>query len=262
VRLIRVSFRSANEYGIMRIATRSRAETSNNPHRQATTATRTILLVDSEPETTEMVGSHLRLAGFQVLMANDAETGLEIAHQESPDLAILDLTLPGMSGNDFCKTLKQEAETCEIQLIVLTARSEEIDRIVAFEIGVDDYVTKPFSPRELVYRVHSVLRRSVAAPAKSVVTVGPITLDHGRCHVRVDGKVIHLTPKEFKMLSLLAERPGIVQRRETLLCQVWGDEDAIEGRSVDTYLRRLRAKLGPAADCIKTVYGFGYRLAV
>ncbi len=222
----------------------------------------TVLIIDSDSEVTDLVETHLRTAGYKVLTAENAKSGREIALRENPNLIIVDLVLPGMSGTEFCKAIKQDSRTSEIPFIILTERNDEVDRIVGFELGADDYVSKPFSPRELVHRVRAILRRTAPALPKNIVTIGPITLDYGRCHARVHGKVIHLTPKEFKMLSLLAERPGMVQRRETLLQQIWGDEDAIDGRSIDTYLRRLRAKLGPAASCIKTVYGFGYRLGV
>jgi two-component system phosphate regulon response regulator PhoB len=144
---------------------------------------------------------------------------------------------------------------------MLTAKHEEVDRLVGFEFGADDYVTKPFSPRELVHRVKSVLRRVNGWQEREVVSLGPIRIDHSRCCVYVNDAPVSLTRKEFKLLALLAERPGKVQSRETLLFEIWGDEDAIDSRSVDTYLKRLRTKLGSAAECVKTVHGFGYRIS-
>jgi len=222
----------------------------------------TILVVDDEPDVVRMVSSPLREAGFTVDSAEDGAEALEKARTVRPAVIVLDLMLPSLTGFEICKFLKGSSQTAEIKIIMLTAKHEEVDRLVGFELGADDYVTKPFSPRELVHRVKSVLRRVNGWNEREVVSLGPIRIDHSRCCVYVNDAHVSLTAKEFKLLALLAERPGKVQSRETLLFEVWGDEDAIDSRSVDTYLKRLRTKLGSAAECVKTVHGFGYRMAV
>ena len=222
----------------------------------------TILVVDDEPDVVRMVSSPLQEAGFTVVSAEDGDIALVKARMVRPAVIILDLILPSLTGFEVCKLLKDSSQTADIKIIMLTAKHEEVDRLVGFELGADDYVTKPFSPRELVHRVKSVLRRVNGWRGSEVVSLGPIRIDHSRCCVYVNDAPVSLTVKEFKLLALLAERPGKVQSRETLLCEIWGDEDAIDTRSVDTYFKRLRTKLGSAAECVKTVHGFGYRMAV
>ena len=222
----------------------------------------TILVVDDEPDVVRMVSSPLQEAGFTVVSAEDGDIALVKARMVRPAVIILDLILPSLTGFEVCKLLKDSSQTADIKIIMLTAKHEEVDRLVGFELGADDYVTKPFSPRELVHRVKSVLRRVNGWRGSEVVSLGPIRIDHSRCCVYVNDAPVSLTRKEFKLLALLAERPGKVQSRETLLLEIWGDEDAIDSRSVDTYLKRLRAKLGSAAECVKTVHGFGYRISV
>jgi len=222
----------------------------------------TILVVDDEPDVLRMVASPLREAGFTVVSAEDGAEGLEKARAVLPAVIILDLVLPSLTGFEVCKLLKDSSQTADIKIIMLTGKHEEVDRLVGFELGTDDYVTKPFSPRELVHRVKSVLRRVNGRQEREVVSLGPIRIDHSRCCVYVNDAPVSLTRKEFKLLSLLAEQPGKVQSRETLLLEIWGDEDAIDSRSVDTYFKRLRTKLGSAAECVKTVHGFGYQIAV
>lgn len=220
-----------------------------------------ILIVDDEPDVLELVGSNLRRAGFEVATAEDGREALEKAARLRPALVVLDVMLPGMAGTEVCKLLKRDPATASIPVIMLTARAEEIDRVVGLELGADDYVAKPFSPRELVLRVQSVLRRTEGAEARpALVQAGEITIDGERRQVFVRNEPIELTATEFKLLAALAKRRGIVHSREKLLNEVWGYETLIESRTVDTHMRRLRDKLGPAADCLETVRGFGYRM--
>jgi len=222
-----------------------------------------VLVADDEEDVLNLVGSNLRNAGFAVLKAADGAEALAKARVESPALIVLDLMLPGMSGLEVCKVLKGEPATARIPIVMLTAKAEEIDRIVGLELGADDYITKPFSPRELVLRVKSVLRRHATEPEENMepLSAGAITVDRERHVVRVKNKPLELTATEFKLLTLLIERRGRVQSRDILLNDVWGYESIIDTRTVDTHVRRLREKLGPAADCIETVRGFGYRIS-
>jgi two-component system phosphate regulon response regulator PhoB len=187
---------------------------------------------------------------------------LRLAREEAPGLIILDLMLPKMPGLEVCKVLKTDAATRQIPVLMLTAKAEEIDRIVGLEFGADDYVTKPFSPRELVLRVSAILRRGKGETGgdEKKLTIGPITLDPSRHRVEVGGRAVALTSVEFKLLSMLMRRQGRVQERDRLLNEVWGYESVIDTRTVDTHVRRLRKKLGKAADAIETVRGFGYRI--
>jgi len=175
---------------------------------------------------------------------------------------VLDIMMAGMNGLEVCRLLKADVATTHIPLIMLTAKAEEPDRITGLELGADDYMTKPFSPRELVLRVKSVLRRSTPAAnhESTQLKAGLVAVDRERHIVRVRGKQVELTATEFKLLTLLIERRGRVQGRDGLLNEVWGYESAIDTRTVDTHVRRLREKLGPAADCIETIRGFGYRV--
>src|SRR5438105_2585528 len=175
-------------------------------------------------------------------------------------LIILYLMLPKTPGLEICKVLKMDSATQRIPMIMLTAKAEEIDRIVGLEFGADDYVTKPFSPREVLLRIKAILRRGQSENAEENLTRGAITLDPARHQVYVGGKRIRLTAIEFKLLSMLMQRPGRVQARDRLLNEVWGYESMIDTRTVDTHVRRLRKKLGKAANAIETVRGFGYRL--
>jgi two-component system phosphate regulon response regulator PhoB len=166
--------------------------------------------------------------------------------------------LPKMSGLEVCKILKNDTATSHIPILMLTAKAEEIDRIVGLEFGADDYVTKPFSPREILLRIRAILRRG-ETPGESL-KAGPISIDAARHEVRVNGKQVHLTSLEFKLLQTLMQRRGRVQNRDRLLNEVWGYEAVIDTRTVDTHVRRLREKLGKAGDAIETVRGFGYRV--
>ena len=219
-----------------------------------------ILLIEDEPDVIDLLTLSLRKADFVVAHAADGARGLRRAREELPALIILDLMLPKMPGLEVCKVLKSEGATKHIPIIMLTAKAEEIDRIVGLEFGADDYVTKPFSPREIVLRVKAILRRGKGEVAEEPLVFGLIRLDPARHQVTVNGKPVRLTSVEFKLLSMLMRRRGRVQARDRLLNEVWGYESLIDTRTVDTHVRRLRKKLGKAADAIETVRGFGYRL--
>ena len=225
-------------------------------------ANKKILVADDEPDVLHLVSLNLKNAGFNVIKADDGMKALTQARAMQPALIVLDLMLPEMSGLEVCKVLKKEPATAQIPIIMLTAKAEEVDRIVGLELGADDYLTKPFSPRELVLRVKSVLRRASSAPERGdQIALGDIRVDRARYEITVAGQPIDFTATEFKLLTVLIERRGRVQSRDTLLNDVWGYESAIDTRTVDTHVRRLREKLGKSADCIETVRGFGYRIA-
>src|SRR5437868_8446139 len=219
-----------------------------------------ILIIDDEQDVIDLLTLHLRRAGYALSTATDGATGLRMAREESPALIILDLMLPKMPGLEICKVLKTDVATREIPVLMLTAKAEEIDRIVGLEFGADDYVTKPFSPREVILRIKAILRRGAAEQTEERLSAGPITIDPARHEVLVNGKRVNLTSLEFKLLRLLMQRRGRVQERDRLLNEVWGYESVIDTRTVDTHVRRLREKLGKAGDIVETVRGFGYRL--
>jgi two-component system phosphate regulon response regulator PhoB len=236
----------------------------------------TILVVDDEPDVVNLVRSNLMRAGHAVITAEDGQLGIDMARCEKPDLMILDVMLPSMSGLEVCRVLKSDPGIARMPIIMLTARQEEIDRVVGFELGADDYVTKPFSPREMVLRVGVVLRRASGWQAGTLagdpmqpgafqearlVKSGPLLLDYDRCDVRAGGRRIAFSRTEFKLISILVERPGTVHSREKLLNEVWGYHSDTETRTVDMHMLRLREKLGPASNCLETVRGFGYRIA-
>jgi DNA-binding response OmpR family regulator len=220
-----------------------------------------ILVADDEPDVLALLTLNLQRAGFEVLRAEDGERALRVAREENPALVVLDLMMPGLSGLEVAKQLKQSPATAGIPVLMLTAKSEEVDRIVGLELGADDYVTKPFSPREIVLRIQSVLRRTEpSAVALDALEVGPIRVDRVRHEVVIEGELAEFTATEFKLLTVLMERCGRLQSREVLLNDVWGYESMIDTRTVDTHIRRLREKLGNAAELIETVRGFGYRM--
>ncbi len=223
---------------------------------------KTILVIEDEKDVVDLLALTLRKSdGFKVTTANDGAAGLEKARSERPDFIILDLMLPKMSGLEVCKLLRTDAGTRHIPILMLTAKAEEIDRVVGLEFGADDYVTKPFSPREVALRIRAILRRGKTdEPTTDRLTAGPITVDPIRHHVSVEGKKVHLTSLEFKLLHTLMQRRGRVQDRDRLLNEVWGYESVIDTRTVDTHVRRLREKLGKSGDVIETVRGFGYRV--
>lgn len=221
----------------------------------------TVLIIEDENDLAELIAYHLEKEGYRPLIAGDGSSGLSEARDRKPDLILLDLMLPGMMGTEVCRLLKAGAATASIPVIMLTAKGEEIDRVVGFEVGADDYVVKPFSTRELMLRVRAVLRRSgEPAPKATTITLGELAIDTERHEVRVAGEEVLLTTTEYKLLMNLAERPGRVQSRELLLQNVWGYSYVGDTRTVDTHLTRLRTKLGPAGELIKTVRGFGYKL--
>ena len=220
-----------------------------------------ILIIEDEQDVIDLLSLHLRKAGgFTLSTATNGAAGLRQAREELPALIILDLMLPKMPGLEICKVLKTDPATQHIPILMLTAKAEEIDRIVGLEFGADDYVTKPFSPRELVLRVNAILRRGKGEVVEEKISIGQITLDPARHHVTVAGKAVRLTSVEFKLLSMLMRRQGRVQERDRLLNEVWGYESIIDTRTVDTHVRRLRKKLGKASGAIETVRGFGYRI--
>jgi two-component system phosphate regulon response regulator PhoB len=221
-----------------------------------------ILVVDDEPDAVELVDFNLRGAGFDVISAGNGDEALKKARTFAPDLILLDLMLPEVDGLEVCKILRRDPATSAVPIIMLTAKAAELDRVLGLELGADDYVTKPFSPRELVLRVKNLLRRRTepAAPAERV-QVGDLLIDVPRHLVSVNGRAVDLTATEFKLLTVLAQRRGRVQSRERLLRDVWEYDNLIDTRTVDTHMRRLREKLGRAARFLDTVRGVGYRFA-
>ena len=222
-----------------------------------------ILIVDDEPDALELIKFNLEGSGFDVTTATDGEEGLQKARAVLPALIILDVMMPGMNGTEVCKVLKREANTAAIPIIMLTAKAAEIDRVLGLELGAADYVTKPFSPRELVLRVKNLLRRETepkAAPPERI-HIGELLIDVPCHEVRVHGQRVRLTTTEFRLLTVLAQRQGRVQTREQLLRDVWEYDTVIDTRTVDTHMRRLRQKLGRAAHLLESVRGVGYRFA-
>ena len=219
-----------------------------------------ILIIEDEKDIADLVEYHLKQSGFAVLKAADGPSGLEQAIEDAPDLIVLDLMLPGMDGKEVCRSLKSNPATQTIPVLMLTAKAEEMDRVIGFELGADDYVTKPFSPRELILRIKAILRRRLVGPEDAkVIRIGDLLVDLDRHYVSIKDKPISLTSTEFKLLVELAARKGRVQTRQSLLNRVWGYTFEGYERTVDTHIRRLREKLGPMADCIETLRGFGYR---
>ena len=227
----------------------------------ATSADR-ILVVDDEPDIVALVAYHLAKSGYTVSTAASGPEGLAAAQREKPALVVLDLMLPGLSGLEVMEELRNNPATSSVAVLMLTARREEGDRIQGLTLGADDYLTKPFSPQELVLRVAAILRRAKAGQEQSsdIRQIGPLRIDSTSHRVTVDGREIELTPTEFKLLALLAERKGRVQPRNLLLEVVWEAAPDIQTRTVDMHVQRLRGKLGEAGDLIETVRGFGYRL--
>jgi two-component system phosphate regulon response regulator PhoB len=220
-----------------------------------------ILVADDEADVVNLITQNLRLAGFAVSSVADGSAALSKARADLPAAMILDVMMPGLNGFEICKMLKADPATQNIAVLLLTAKAEEIDRVLGFELGADDYVTKPFSPRELVLRVQNILRRKGPEPAQTaLLTAGEITMDVERHVTMVSRRTLDLTVIEFKILRTLIERSGRVQTREHLLQAIWGYERPVESRTVDTHMRRLREKLGPAGELIQTVRGFGYRI--
>ncbi len=216
-----------------------------------------ICVVEDEQVIAGAVAARLRAEGFAVELAHDGPSGVELCERLRPDLVVLDVMLPGLDGLEVCRRVQRERP---VPVLMLTARGEETDVLVGLGVGADDYMTKPFSPRELVARVRALLRRVERrpAPAGDAIRVGALELDHATRRVEVSGEPVHLTPTEFDLLALLAARPGVVYTREQLLADVWGWRDGSGHRTVDSHVRGLRRKLG--AGLVRTVHGVGYAL--
>lgn len=219
------------------------------------------LIVDDEQAIVDLVRHHLEKEGIVCLEASEGETALQLARTERPDLLVLDLMLPGVDGLEICRLLRREPATASMVMIMLTAKAEEVDRVVGLEMGADDYVVKPFSPRELVARVKAVLRRGRDPQTGTIRRIGTIEIDDAKHQVRLAGRVVNLTVKEFALLSALMQAKGRVLNREQILEVVWGYANAVdvESRTVDVHVRRLREKLRDESRRIVTVKGVGYR---
>jgi len=226
-------------------------------------ASKKILVIDDETDVTELLAYTLKAKGFTVETLNDPNRGIGFARTYMPDLVVLDVMMPDLNGIQICRMLRADPKLKKVPVIFLTAKAEESDRIQGLETGADDYICKPFSTKELVLRIQTILRRvgDGTPEAPKLITAGPIVLDGERHAVTVSGAPIELTAIEFKLLRLLMERRGRVQTREHLLINVWNYETEIETRTVDTHVRRLRDKLGSEADRIETIRGVGYRFA-
>ncbi len=220
-----------------------------------------IFIIEDERNIAELIKFNLEKEGFRVQHSAKGLTGLELARKLKPDLIILDLMLPEIDGLEVCKVLKKNDATSHIPIIMLTAKAQEADKIVGLELGADDYITKPFSPRELVARVKTILRRAQEKPKSDVIRSGTIEMDHGKHIVTLKGKSVDLTSKEYDLLKTLLEAGGRVLSRETLLDRVWGYDKSlnIETRTVDMHIRQLRKKLKVEAEKIVTVKNVGYR---
>ena len=223
-----------------------------------------VLIVEDEPDIRELLAFHLEREGYQVTRSRTGAEALRQVRARPPDLILLDLMLPELGGLDVCRRLRQDPRTASVPIVMLTARGEEVDRILGLELGADDYIVKPFSPKEVVARVRAVLRRAGARDGAATIVSGRLVIDPDRHTVQVDAAAIELTPKEFDLLRALAEARGRVLSREFLLDRVWGYASAgeIESRTVDVHVRRLRMKLGDEGQRITTVKGVGYRLEV
>ena len=228
-----------------------------------------VLVVEDESDIAALIAYQLTREGFRVETASNGPDALRSVHREIPDLVVLDRMLPGLSGDDVLKRLKAESTTRGIPVLVLTAKREQEDRIAGLELGADDYLTKPFSPRELVLRCHAILRRmpeASGAPGGRVLKAGPLRMDLGAYQASLGGKELSLTPTEFRLLEALLKRQGRTQSRRQLLEKAWDVEsevaDRIQTRTVDMHVRRLRSKLGDKGDWIETVRGFGYLINV
>jgi len=220
----------------------------------------TVLVVEDEADVVDLLRYHLKRAGYRVIEANSGSAGLEAARTHRPHAVILDIMLPGMTGLEVCRLLKSDRDTASIPIIMLTARSEEKDRIKGLELGADDYVVKPFSPKEIVLRVQGFIRRlRTAAETASLVELDGITLDKSALLATREGKRIDLTSTEFKLLAALITHRGHILSRDTLLRDVWGYSAGADTRTVDTHIRRLREKLATDATRLETVRGEGYR---
>lgn len=234
----------------------------SNPSSAGSSHKSRILLIDDEQDLLDLLSYNLEREGFEVLQAADGGKGLRMAGEKLPDLIVLDLMLPGMDGYEVLKHLKEESMTKRIPVIMLTAKGEVIDRITGLKLGADDYLSKPFSPRELVLRLKGILRR-VNPPSRDIqVKVGPLYLDKSSFRCFLDGEALELTKTELKLLSLLVDEHGTPVTRAELLRDVWGFSDNVNTRTLDTHIKRLRGKLGDYGKCLQTVRNVGYCLNV
>jgi two-component system phosphate regulon response regulator PhoB len=219
-----------------------------------------ILVVDDERAALDILNHRLREAGFTPVLADEGNRALTLAREQQPALIVLDLMLPGIDGFEVCRLLRRDPVTAQIPVIFLTARADEMDRIVGFELGAEDYVTKPFSPRELVLRIKRTLARmKQESGTSSLISCGALAIDLPRHEVRLQGERLALTATEFKLLEVLVQRTGFLHTRAQLLKDVWNYDSGFDSRTVDTHIRRLREKMGSAACHIETVRGAGYR---
>ena len=222
-----------------------------------------VVIIEDEKDLAELLAFNLQREGWQTAISLDGKEGLELVTADPPDLVILDLMLPGLTGVEVCRQLRRQENTALTPVIMLTAKGEEIDRVVGFEVGADDYMVKPFSTRELLLRIKAVMRRFVAPEQSAeLIRIGSINIDPERHLVTVAGEEITLTMTEFKLLATLAGRRGRTQSRERLLQDVWGYSSEADTRTVDTHITRLRSKLGDAGAIIRTVRGYGYKLEI
>jgi len=220
-----------------------------------------IAVIEDEKDLAGLLAFQLQKEGYKVLTAHDGKSGYELVSSELPDLVLMDIMLPIVSGVEVCKLLKKQKSTQGIPVIMLTAKGEEIDRVIGFEVGADDYVTKPFSMRELLLRIKVAQRRVNREDQDDrIMVMGPVVIDTSRCLVTVNGEEVILTTTEYKLLCALAESRGRVQTRDNLLKQVWGYSSNTDTRTVDSHITRIRTKLGLGGDLIKTVRGFGYKM--
>lgn len=220
-----------------------------------------ILIIEDEQDIADLIGFNLQRAGYEVLKAHDGIEGTEAALRERPDLIVLDLMLPGRDGYGVFRELRRDSRTVGIPVIMLTARAQTEDRIQGLEAGADDYLTKPFSPKELLLRVQAILRRTDAAPGSVDFSHGPFRFDKNALKFYIENEPAELTSTEFKLLLFLCERAGRQQDRNDLLRTIWGYSDAAHSRTLDTHMKRLRQKLGSHGSWIETVRGVGYRVA-
>lgn len=218
-----------------------------------------ILIVEDDRDIVEMVEYNLREEGYVTVSALDGEDGVRLAGSERPDLIILDIMLPVIDGFEVCRTLKSDDKTSQIPIIILSAKSQETDKVVGLELGADDYVTKPFSPRELIARIRAIMRRGEERKLNDVLEKGDLIIDSAKYKVMVGGEEISLTTTEFKLLEYMARKPGVVLSRYQILDAVSGDDTVVCDRTVDAHVKSLRRKLGTARDYIETVRGAGYR---
>src|ERR1039457_2612836 len=225
-----------------------------------------VLIIEDEKDLAELLAFNLEKEGYVAICAHDGKLGLEQAISELPDLILLDLMLPGILGTEVCKALRKDQRTAHIPIVMITAKGDEIDRVVGFEVGADDYIVKPFSMREVALRIKALMRRfehETQLPSPDfILSSGEIDIDRQRHTVRSAGQDVELTSTEFKLLLYLAEKKGCVQSREQLLQKVWSYNNSGDTRTVDTHVTRLRGKLGQPSDIIKTVRGFGYKIEV